>query len=179
MVARLIDANRRGQLGIERQVFMVSLGGFDTHANQNLDHADRMAQLNHALAYFDAVLGRMPAGDMRSQVTTFTASDFGRSLTNNGDGTDHGWGGHHFIMGGAVQGGDVYGLLPQYATADAQGMFASPDLIDNGIMLPSTSVDQYAYTLGRWMDVSNTDLLGILPNLGNFNAGTHNLGFMA
>jgi uncharacterized protein (DUF1501 family) len=179
MVARLIDANRRGQLGIERQVFMVSLGGFDTHANQNLDHADRMAQLNHALAYFDAVLGRMPAGDMRSQVTTFTASDFGRSLTNNGDGTDHGWGGHHFIMGGAVQGGDVYGLLPQYATADAQGMFASPDLIDNGIMLPSTSVDQYAYTLGRWMDVSNTDLLGILPHLGNFNVGTHNLGFMA
>jgi uncharacterized protein (DUF1501 family) len=178
MVARLIDANRRGALGIERQVFMVSLGGFDTHANQNLDHADRLAQLNQALAYFDTVLGNMPSGDMRAQVTTFTASDFGRSLTNNGDGTDHGWGAHHFIMGGAVQGGDVYGTLPQYATADAQGVFDSPDMLDNGIMLPSTSVDQYAYTLGRWMDVSHSDLLTILPNLTNFDASKHSLGFM-
>jgi uncharacterized protein (DUF1501 family) len=120
----------------------------------------------------------MPSGDMRAQVTTFTASDFGRSLTNNGDGTDHGWGAHHFIMGGAVQGGDVYGTLPQYATADAQGVFDSPDMLDNGIMLPSTSVDQYAYTLGRWMDVSHSDLLTILPNLTNFDASKHSLGFM-
>jgi len=178
MVARLIDANRLGQLGMQRQVFMVSLGGFDTHGSQSTEHADRMAQLNHALAYFDTVMGNMPAGDMRSQVTTFTASDFGRSFTNNGDGTDHGWGGHHFIMGGAVQGGDVYGTLPQYATADAKGVFDSPDMLDNGIMLPSTSVDQYAYTLGRWMGVSNSDLLSILPNLANFDASTHNLGFL-
>jgi len=178
MVARLLDANRTGQLGMQRQVFMVSLSGFDSHSGQSTEHADRMAQLNHALSYFDTVLGNMPAGDMRSQVTTFTASDFGRSFTSNGDGTDHGWGGHHFIMGGAVQGGDVYGTLPQYASADAQGVFDSPDLLDNGIMLPSTSVDQYAYTLGRWMGVSNTDLLTILPNLANFNASTHDLGFM-
>ncbi len=178
MVARLIEANRSGQLGLQRQVFMVSLGGFDTHGSQNQEHADRMAQLNHALAYFDTALGQMPGGDMRSQVTTFTASDFGRSLTNNGDGTDHGWGGHHFIMGGAVQGGSVYGKLPQYATADGSGHFDSPDLIDNGAMLPSTSVDQYAYTLGRWMDVPDTELRGILPNLANFDTGTHNLGFM-
>jgi uncharacterized protein (DUF1501 family) len=178
MVARLIDANRRGQLGMQRQVFMVSLGGFDTHANQNAEHADRMAQLNHALTYFDDVLSQMPLGDLRSQVTTFTASDFGRSFTTNGDGTDHGWGGHHFIMGGAVKGGEVYGTMPQYATANAQGVFDSPDLLDNGIMLPSTSVDQYAYTLGHWMGVSNTDLLSILPNLTNFNASTHDLGFM-
>ncbi|RZI85185.1 MAG: DUF1501 domain-containing protein [Rubrivivax sp.] len=178
MVARMIDVNRTAGLGAQRQVFMVSLGGFDSHDNQNQDHADRMLQLNHALAYFDTVLGRMPAGDMRSQVTTFTASDFGRSFTNNGDGTDHGWGGHHLIMGGAVQGGEVYGTFPQYSTADGNGVFSSPDQIANGVMLPTTSVDQYAYTLGKWMGVSPTDLAGILPNLNNFNASAHNLGFM-
>jgi len=178
MVARLIEANRVGNIGIRRQVFMVSMGGFDNHDNQNRDHANQLAQLNHAIAYFDDVLGRMPAGDLRSQVTTFTASDFGRTLTNNGDGTDHGWGAHHFIMGGAVQGGDVYGRLPQLATADAQGHFDSPDLLDNGVMLPSTSVDQYAFTLGRWMGVSDANLRDILPNLSAFNSSDHNLGFM-
>jgi uncharacterized protein (DUF1501 family) len=81
-------------------------------------------------------------------------------------------------MGGAVQGGDVYGSLPQLATADAQGYFDSPNLIDNGAMLPTTSVDQYAYTLGRWMGVSDTGLRDILPNLAAFNSSTHNLGFM-
>lgn len=178
MVARLMEANRIGGLGIRRQVFMVSLEGFDQHDNLMRDHARLMAQLNHAMAYFDAVLGQMPGGDMRAQVTTFTASDFGRTLTINGDGTDHGWGGHHFIMGGAVQGGDVYGKLPQLATADAQGRFDSPDLLDKGIMLPTTSVDQYAYTLGRWMGVSDTQLKDILPNLAAFNSSTFNAGFM-
>jgi uncharacterized protein (DUF1501 family) len=178
MVARLIDANRRGSLGIQKQVFMVNMGGFDTHATQNQDHAERMLQLNHALGYFDTVLGNMPAGNMRSQVTTFTASDFGRSFTNNGDGTDHGWGSHHLVMGGAVQGGEVYGTFPQYSTADTNGVFSSPDQLTNGVLLPTTSVDQYAYTLGKWMGVSASDLATILPNLGSFNASTHNVGFM-
>jgi len=178
MVARLIDANRRGSLGIQKQIFMVNLGGFDTHDGQNQDHAERMLQLNHALGYFDTVLGGMPGGDMRSQVTTFTASDFGRSFTNNGDGTDHGWGGHHCILGGSVQGAGVYGTFPQYSTADTTGVFSSPDQINNGVLLPSTSVDQYAYTLGKWMGVSPTDLVGILPNLGHFNASSYNLGFL-
>lgn len=178
MIARIIEANRQGSFGIRRQVFMVNLGGFDTHASQNSEHNERMLQLDHALAYFDSVLGAMPGGDMRSQVTTFTASDFGRSFTNNGDGTDHGWGAHHLIMGGAVQGGEVYGAFPQYSTADTHGVFSSPDQLQNGVMLPTTSVDQYAYTLGRWMGVSNTDLASILPNLHNFNSSSHNLGFM-
>jgi uncharacterized protein (DUF1501 family) len=178
MVARLIDTNRRGQLGLKRQMFMVSLGGFDLHDRANIEHADRMAQLDHAMAYFDRVLGSMPAGDMRQQVTTFTASEFGRSLTNNSDGTDHGWGAHHLIMGGAVQGHQVYGQAPQLITADAQGHFDSPDLIHNGVLLPSTSVDQYACTLGQWMGVSHADLLDILPNLQHFDRSTHNLGFM-
>ncbi|MGE5450406.1 MAG: DUF1501 domain-containing protein [Acidobacteriota bacterium] len=178
MVARLMEANRSGGLGIKRQLFMVSLSGFDTHDTQNQSHGDRLAQLNHALAYFDNVLGNMPGGDMRSQVTTFTASDFGRSFTNNGDGTDHGWGGHHFIMGGAVRGNDVYGVFPQYSTADSSGNFASQDQLTNGVMLPTTSVDQYAYTLGRWMGVSQSDLLSILPNLSQFNSSSYDLGFM-
>jgi uncharacterized protein (DUF1501 family) len=178
MVARLIDTNRAASLGIRRQFFMVSIGGFDTHDNQIAAHAEGMAQLNHAMAYFDTVLGNMPAGNLRSQVTTFTASDFGRTFTNNGDGTDHGWGGHHFIMGGAVKGTEVYGTFPQYSTADSQGVFSSPDQIQNGVMLPSTSVDQYAYTLGKWMGVSASDLLSILPNLSQFDSGVRDLGFM-
>lgn len=178
MVARLIDANRAGNLGMRRQVFMVTLGGFDTHAMQNQEHSERMAQLNHGLAYFDRVLGQMPSGDMRNQVTTFTASEFGRNLANNGDGTDHGWGSHHLIMGGAVNGREVYGTYPQLATGNANNEYDSPDLLQNGAMLPSTSVDQYAYTLGRWMGVSAGDLAGILPNLGNFDASAHDLGFM-
>ena len=179
MVARLIDANRAGNLGMKRQVFMVSLGGFDTHASQNQEHSERMAQLNHALAYFDRVLGQMPGGDMRSQVTTFTASEFGRNLANNGDGTDHGWGSHHLIMGGAVNGREVYGTYPELATGNASNEYDSPDLLANGAMLPSTSVDQYAYTLGKWMGLSAGELSGILPNLGSFNSSTHDLGFMS
>ena len=117
---------------------------------------------------------------MRSSVTTFTASEFGRTFTSNGDGTDHGWGGHQLIMGGAVQGGEVYGTFPQYSTANAQRVFGSPDQIDNGSLLPTTSVDQVAYTLGRWMGVSASDMstYALLPNIGNFNSSTHDLGFM-
>lgn len=186
MVARLIDTNRRGNLGLTRQFFMVNIGGFDTHNFQNAEHAERMAQINHALAYFDRVLGAMPGGDMRNQVTTFTASEFGRTFTSNGDGTDHGWGGHHFIMGGAVNGAEVYGTFPQYSTANGSGVFSSPDQIQNGVLIPTTSVDQYAYTLGRWMGVSDSALLGsfagdrtaILPNLRQFNSSTYDLGFL-
>lgn len=178
MVARLIDANRAGNLGMKRQVFMVTLGGFDTHSLQNQEHSERMAQLNHALAYFDTVLGTMPGGDMREQVTTFTASEFGRNLANNGDGTDHGWGSHHLIMGGAVRGRDVYGTYPQLATGTVNNEYDSPDLLLNGAMLPSTSVDQYAYTLGKWMGLSAGELAGIMPGLASFDASTHDLGFM-
>jgi uncharacterized protein (DUF1501 family) len=183
MVARLIDTNRAANLGMTRQFFMVNLGGFDTHSSQIAEQAERLAQLSHAMAYFDTVLNQMPSGDMRSQVTTFTASEFGRSFTSNGDGTDHGWGSHHFVMGGAVQGTEVYGTFPQYSTADSHGAFGSPDQIQNGVLLPTTSVDHLAYTLGRWMGVSS-DLMvnaggtGFLPNLGRFPSSGHDLGFM-
>jgi uncharacterized protein (DUF1501 family) len=106
IVARMIDASSAAGVQARRQVFFVSMGGFDTHDNQNRNHADLMAKLAHALRYFDTTLGAMGA---RNAVTTFTASDFGRTFTSNGDGTDHGWGAHHFVMGGAVRGGDLYG----------------------------------------------------------------------
>lgn len=178
MVARLIDTNRRAGLGINRQFFMVNLSGFDTHSGQIAGHAEVMAQVNHAMAYFDRVLSGMPAGDMRSQVTTFTASEFGRTFTSNGDGTDHGWGGHHLMMGGAVVGSEVYGTFPTYSTANTSGVFSSPDQIQNGVLLPTTSVDQYAYTLGKWMGVGQSDLLALLPNLGQFSSSAYDLGFL-
>jgi len=178
MIARLIETNRTANLGIKRQFFMVNMGGFDTHDNQIREQADRLASLDHALAYFDNVLAGMPGGDMRSQITTFTASEFGRTFTSNGDGTDHGWGSHHIVMGGAVNGTEVYGTFPQYSSADTAGNFSSPDQIHNGVLIPTTSVDQYAYTLGKWMGLSASDLAALLPNLGQFNTSVHDLGFM-
>jgi len=179
MVARLIDANLSGQMGLTRQCFHVVLPGFDTHDNQTPAHAELLAQLDHALVYLDTTLAGMPTGDLRPQVTAFTTSDFGRSFTNNGDGTDHGWGAHHFIAGGAVQGRSVYGRVPVLGACDANGDFASPDQILHGVLLPSTSVDQYAYTLGRWMGVAADQLQGVLPHLGNFPSADQDLGFMA
>jgi len=177
VVARLIDAGQRGLTGATRQVFFVSLGGFDTHDGQNRSHAELMARLDHALKYFDDTLGLLGA---RQQVTTFTASDFGRTFTSNGDGTDHGWGGHHFVMGGAVRGGSFFGRFPMLATKNANNneFDGSPDLLRNGSLLPTTAVDQLGFTLGRWMGLSNGQLLDIFPNLANFNPGSHDLGFM-
>lgn len=178
MIARLIETSRGSSLAMNRQFFMVNLGGFDTHDNQVLNHAEQLAMLDHAIGYFDQVLRNMPSGDLSSQVTTFTASEFGRTFTSNGDGTDHGWGAHQFVVGGAVRGTEVYGTFPTYSSADAQGVFGSADQIHNGILIPTTSVDHLAYTLGRWMDVGQGDLMGLLPNLGQFNSAGHDLGFM-
>lgn len=173
IVARMIGA--RTALGAKRQVFFVSLNGFDTHDSQNSAQPSNMARLAHALKYFDTVISAM---GMANNVTTFTGSDFGRSFTSNGDGTDHGWGGHHFVMGGAVKGGDLYGAFPAYGLPMAGNDFSSPDQINNGIMLPSTSVDQYGATLGRWFGLSDTQLLDIFPSLAQFDASKRNLGFM-
>lgn len=173
VVARMIAA--RDTLGVRRQVFFVSLGGFDTHDAQNRTHADLMARLSHALAYFDGVLGAM---GLRESVTTFTASDFGRSFTSNGDGTDHGWGAHHFVLGGAVRGRDLYGTFPQLGLPDGRGGFNSPDQIANGALLPTTSVEQLGGTLGRWFGLSDGQVMDVFPHLANFDAGKRNLGFM-
>ena len=126
---------------------------------------------------FDATLGLMGA---RNRVTTFTASDFGRTFTSNGDGTDHGWGSHHFVMGGAVKGGDLYGRFPTLATKNTNNnnFDGSGDQLGNGAMLPSTSVDQLGATLGRWFGLSDAQLLDVFPNLANWDAGVRNLGFL-
>lgn len=173
-VARIIAA--QGALGIKRQVFFVSLGAFDTHNTQNKNHADLLAKLNHALSYFDTTLSALGMGN---KVTTFTASDFGRSFTSNGDGTDHGWGGHHMIMGGAVQGGDIYGDFPTLAHKNTNDNYfdASPDQLLNGVLLPRISVDQFGATLGRWFGLNDGQLADVFPNLARFGSNA-NLGFM-
>jgi uncharacterized protein (DUF1501 family) len=163
-VAKTIAANQA--LGIRRQVFFVSMGGFDTHDVQNTTHAQLMAYLGHAMAYFDSTLANINGVDMRSQVTTFTASDFSRTFTTNGDGTDHAWGSHQFVMGGAVNGGSVYGQFPTVGV-DGSG-FDNPNMLNN-IMIPQMSVDQYAGTMGRWFGLSDTQVASIFPNLPNFS----------
>ena len=112
-------------------------------------------------------------------VTTFTASEFGRNLASNGDGCDHGWGGHHFVMGGAVRGGDLYGRFPTYGLSDGRMGFTSDDQLGGGALLPAIPVDAYAATLGRWLGLSDSQLLGILPHLGRFAPSARDLGFMA
>jgi len=170
-VARMIAAS--SSLGVRRQVFFVSLGGWDTHDNQNSVQPNLLAKVAHALSYFDGALANIGGMDRRSQVTTFTASDFSRTITTNGDGTDHAWGGHHFILGGAVRGGDIYG---QYPTLGPDiGGFNNPDGV-GGVQIPTTSVDQYGATLGRWFGVSDSDIDVIFPRLRNFQ--TRYLGFV-
>jgi uncharacterized protein (DUF1501 family) len=170
-VARMIAAN--ATLGLRRQVFFVSLGGWDTHDFQNSAQGANLARVAHAMAYFDAALANLNGQDLRSAVTTFTASDFSRTFTTNGDGTDHAWGGHYFVMGGAVRGRDVYGQFPTLGVD--QGAFRNPDMAGN-IMIPTLSVDQYAATLGRWLGVSDGSLDTIFPNLRNFPSRT--IGFL-
>ena len=164
IVARMIAA--RDQLSVKRQVFFVSLGGFDLHDFLITQHPGLMSQLGESLKSFQAAMGELGVAD---RVTTFTASDFGRTLTSNGDGSDHGWGSHHFIMGGAVQGGRFYGRLPEVAVN-------GPDDVGQGRLLPTTSVDQLAATLATWMGVNTSDLPMVVPNIGNYSV--RDLGLM-
>ncbi len=167
MVARLIAA--RENLGLKRQIFFIRADSWDTHSNQIPAHANLLNNLSGALAAFNQSLDDLGIAD---SVATFTASDFGRTSTSNGDGTDHGWGSHHLIMGGAVQGGQIYGSLPDIAPG------SNDDSDGAGRAIPTVSVDQYGATLARWMGVTdNADLNAIFPNLHRFT--TDDLGFMA
>ena len=178
-VAQIIAG--RGTTGAKRQVFFVSMGGFDNHDLLNTGHGNLMRQLGDALEWFDRALANLGGVDMRANVTTFTASDFGRTLTSNGDGSDHGWGGHHFVMGGAVRGKDVYGRFPEIGSSG--NGYSNPDDVGQGRLLPGMAVDQYAAALGRWFGASDTDLMTVMPNLKNFgSSATQALGpasFMA
>jgi len=163
-VARMIAA--RTALGAHRQVFHVSIGGFDQHSGLVGGHGGRMTELAGAMAAFYQATADL---GIASSVTTFTASDFGRTLDSNGDGSDHGWGAHHFVAGGAVRGGELYGTWPDT-------VLRGPNDVGRGNLLPTTSVIEYAATLATWFGVPATNLIDVLPNAVNFPQP--NLGFM-
>ncbi len=166
IIARLISAS--AQLGTKRQVFFASIGGFDLHDFLVPQQPLRLAEIADAMTAFYNATVELGVSD---KVTSFTASDFGRTLVANDDGSDHGWGSMHMVMGGAVRGQRLYGTAPVMADN-------GPDDVGQGRLLPSTSVDQYASTLASWFGVTNTDMRTVLPNIGNYNASTWNLGFV-
>lgn len=167
-VAKQISVSQ--QMGVKRQVFFVSTSRFDNHDELDTLHPLLLTNLADALrAFYDTTVELGVA----NQVTTFTASDFGRALTANNDGSDHGWGSMHFVLGGAVKGGRYYGINPTLANN-------GPDDIGQGRLIPTMSVDQYAATMASWFGVPASDMSTVLPNIGNFASsplGT-NLGFI-
>ena len=166
MVARLISVS--SELGVKRQVFFVSIGGFDLHDNLVAQHPALIGRVADAMKAFYDTTAAMGVAD---RVTSFTASDFGRTLQSNDDGSDHGWGSMHFAMGGAVKGGRIYGTPPAVGNG-------TPDDVGQGRLIPTTSVDQYAATLASWFGVSDGDLRTVLPNIGNYDAASWKLGFL-
>jgi uncharacterized protein (DUF1501 family) len=166
MVARLISVS--AALGVRRQVFYVQLGGFDNHDFLLTAQPKLLNQVAQALrAFYDATV----ALNVSSKITTFTGSDFGRSLIANRDGSDHGWGSMQFVLGGAVKGKQFYGRAPVIADD-------GPDDVGQGRLLPSTSIDQFAATLATWFGVANGDLPYVMPNISNWNQSDWNLGFL-
>ncbi len=166
MVAKIIAS--ADALETKRQVFFVSIGGFDNHDALLVNQPVLLKKVADAMKAFYATTVEL---GVENQVTAFTASDFGRSLVGNNDGSDHGWGSTHFMMGGAVLGGNYYGTAPL-------GGSGGLDDVGAGSLLPTTSVDQFAATMGKWMGASDAQLLDILPNLKNFNASSRNIGFV-
>lgn len=164
MVARCIAA--RGSLGQNRQMFYTSIGGWDFHDNLLTRQAANLATVDAAVGAFNAAMVQLGVDE---RVTLFTASDFGRGLQSNGQGSDHGWGAHHFVVGGAVRGNRLYGVWPDVALNAGQD-------VGQGRLLPTTSVDQFAATLGRWFGLSAFELATVMPNLGRFS--NQDLGFL-
>lgn len=165
MIAKLIAA--RTNLSMQRQIFFCSVGGYDTHGDQLTGQANLFTELSQGLNAFYAATVEL---GIASQVTTFTASDFGRTYPTNGSGSDHGWGSHQFVLGGAVQGGRLFGSFPTLAVN-------GPDDTGQGRWIPTTSVDEFSATLATWFGVSASDLSTVLPNIGRF--AHPNLGIFA
>ncbi len=163
-VARLISV--RDRLQMQRQVFLVGIGGFDTHDNQNQLQPGLLGDISDSLAAFQSALLEIGAA---GEVVTFTQSDFGRTLTSNGDGTDHGWGAHQLVLGGPVAGRDIYGTMPRLE-------IGGPDDATGGRIIPTQSVDQYGATLLRWFGLTEPQIDQALPNLRNF--AVRDLGFV-
>jgi len=163
-VARMIS--QRARLSMSRQIFLVAAGGFDTHDHQLTDQPRLLADISKSVKAFHDAMNEIGLGE---QVTLFTQSDFGRTLTSNGDGSDHGWGGVQMVVGGSVRGGRLYGQYPLLA-------MDGPLEIGGGNLIPTVSSDQYAATLASWFGVSASDLPAVAPNVVNFSS--RNLGFM-
>ena len=166
LVARLIAS--REALGMNRQVFFVRMGGWDTHSNQAQRLPVQLGQFEAAVSMFQGIVDDLGVAD---SVTSFTASDFGRTLTSNGNGTDHGWGGHQFVFGGAVDGGRVVGATPSYAQRDNPDDAGEDDGSFAGRLIPQLSVTQYAASLSRWMGMDEDAIARALPDLANFADG--------
>ena len=165
-VAQIIQV--RADLGMNRQIFFASLGGFDTHTNELSTHDNLYPQVSQALAAFN---GAMQELGVENDVTTFTESDFSRTFQpTSGNGSDHAWGSHHLVMGGAVSGGDVYGKFPAFALAGPN------DADTRGRWIPTTSIDQYGATLSSWFGLTGAQLASVFPNFTNF--GSAKLGFL-
>lgn len=187
-VAKLIWAaanNVPGYSGISRQVFFVSTGGYDTHSGEIAAHGDILPLLSRSLAGFYNSLASVGLAD---KATAFTCSDFGRTMTSNDGGTDHGWGSHHFVVGGAVNGGKFYGNGCGFSGASGSFGLVMPSLINPNVddsvtgysqnlndagdgygrIIPTTAVDQYAATLAKWFGINDSDIGLVFPNLGNF-----------
>jgi uncharacterized protein (DUF1501 family) len=163
-VARLIAV--RDDLQMQRQIFFVATGGFDSHDDQVQNQPGLLGGVADAVAAFYDATAEIGMAD---KVTTFTQSDFGRTLTSNGDGTDHAWGGNQLVVGGAVNGGDLYGSYPLLQIGGLED-------VGGGRMIPTTSADQYAATLARWFGIPEADLGIVAPHIGNF--AQRDLGFM-
>jgi uncharacterized protein (DUF1501 family) len=164
MIAKLVAA--RTSLGMNRQIFFCAAEGYDTHGDQVGAQAQLLTELSQAMSAFYSATVEL---GVSQQITTFTASDFGRTFAANGSGSDHGWGSHQFVLGGAVQGGRLYGTFPTLAVD-------GPDDTEDGRWIPTTSVDEFSATLASWFGVSNGDLSTVLPNIGRF--AHPNLGFL-
>ncbi len=179
-IAKVIKLNQTTpSLNLQRQIFFAAIGGFDTHQNELGSHTNLYGQLSKAMnAFYNATIEL----GVSTQVTTFTLSDFGRTLSPSGSGagtvgTDHGWGSHHFVMGGSVKGGAFYGIPGSNGTPFPTLVLAGPDDADNrGRLIPTTSVDQYAATLGKWFGLQPADYPYVFPLLTNFAA--NDIGFM-
>ncbi len=156
-VAKTI-ANKEA-LGVGRQIFFVAIGGFDTHDNQAVTLPALQSQIDSSVVSFHQAMTEM---GLNEQVTLFTASDFGRTLAVNGDGTDHGWGSHHLVVGGAVNGQQIYGQVPPASLGHDWDA-------GNGRLIPGVSIEQLAAPMGRWFGLSDAELAVALPNLANFS----------
>ncbi len=165
-IAQIIQV--RAALGVQRQIFFAGIGNFDTHADQITLQNGLLSQISPALAAFYQATVEL---NVASEVTTFTMSDFSRAFQpNSNNGSDHAWGSHHIVMGGAVKGGQIYGTYPTLALGGPD------DSGSNGRWIPSTATSQYAATLAQWFGVTSSELPTVLPAIGNFS--TNNLGFV-